>query len=104
MKDIEKWQEIREKLTDYLGICGCQRKLKTIIDNLVSIHDKCIGAYNNTHERDFTGAEWLVIAMLNSGSDAIIHAINCEYPIINEDDKFWKWILEIKDSPYLEDY
>jgi hypothetical protein len=103
MKNIEEWYKIGNTLCDYFGICRCQRKLKTIVDNLVSIYEKSIGAFEGTHERDFTGAEWLLLAILNSKSTAVMHGINCEYPIINKEDDFWKWILEIKDSPYLED-
>ena len=103
MENIDEWHKIGNKLCGYFGICSCQRKLKTIVDNLVSIYEKCNGAYEETHERDFTGAEWLVIAVLDAQSTAITHGINCEYPIINKEDEFWKWIMEIKDSPYLED-
>lgn len=103
MENIEEWHKIGNKLCNYFGICNCQRKLKTIVDNLVSIYEKCNGAYEGTHERDFTGAEWLVIAQLDKYSTAITHGTNCEYPIINKEDDFWKWIMEIKDSPYLKD-
>lgn len=102
-KELEEWHKIGNTLCDYFQICRCQRKLKTIIDNLISIYEKCNGAYERTHERDFTGAEWLIIAILDARSDAIMHGVNCEYPIINKEDDFWKWILEVKDSPYLED-
>lgn len=33
--DDKEWHKIGDKLTDYFGICGCQRKLKTIVDNFV---------------------------------------------------------------------
>lgn len=100
--DINEWHKIGYKLTKYLKICSCQRKLKSIVDNLVSIYEKCVGAYEGTHERNFTGAEWALIAMLEN-YDYITHGINCEYPIIIKDHEFWKWLLEIKDSPYLQD-
>lgn len=98
MENINEWHKIGNKLTGYFKICQCQRKLKTIVDNLVSIYEKL-------KERDFnfTGAEWLLIAMMDRSSDAITHGTNCEYPILQEDDPFWKWLLEIKDNPYLED-
>lgn len=35
--DDKEWHKIGDKLTTYLGICGCQRKLKSIIDVLVTI-------------------------------------------------------------------
>lgn len=103
MNATEEWHKVGDKLTSYFGICGCQRKLKSIIDNLVSIRDKCI-----TGERNFTGAEWLVLAMIDAKqkghlSDAIVHGTNCEYPIIMRDHPFWKWLDEVKDSPYLND-
>jgi len=101
--DIDEWHKIGNKLCDYFGICRCQRKLKSIINSLVSIYDKCIDAYKIGVDRDFTGAEWLLIAMLDSNTSLITHGTNCEYPIIYKDDEMWKWILEIKDSPYLQD-
>lgn len=100
----EEWHKIGNKLTAYFGICNCQRKLKSIIDNLYSIYDKCNRAYEDTDcKRDFTGAEWLLIAILDRHSDLITHGTNCEYPIINKDNWFWQWIIEIKDSPSLND-
>ena len=99
----KEWHKIGDYLTTYFGICSCQRKLKSIVDNLYSIYEKCIGAYEGTHERDFTGAEWLIIALLDKSTDAVCHGINCEYPIINKDDELWKWVLETKDNPNLED-
>lgn len=38
--DNRKWHEIGDKLTQYLRICSCQRKLKSIIGVLVKIHEK----------------------------------------------------------------
>jgi hypothetical protein len=96
--DICEWSKIGEQLTSYFGICSCQRKLKTIINNLVSIKEKCL-----KRDYSFTGAEWLIIALIEKDSWAIKHGINCEYPIINEDDPFWVWIDEVKDNPNLED-
>jgi hypothetical protein len=96
--DIKEWHKIGNKLTRYFNICSCQRKLKSIIDNLASIKEKC-----QNEEYNFTGAEWLVIAMMDKSSDAITHGINCEYPIINKDDPFWIWIDEVKNNPNLED-
>jgi hypothetical protein len=102
MVDSKEWCKIGDKLTNYFGICGCQRKLKSIIDNLYSIYDKCDYDSPN-HKFEFTGAEWLLIAILDRSSNAITHGINCEYPILNKEDEFWKWILEVKDNPNLED-
>lgn len=97
-EELKEWHKIGDKLTGYFRICSCQRKLKTIVDNLVSIHDKCI-----VRNFDFTGTEWLIIAMMDRNSNAISHGVNCEYPILNQDDPFWTWIMEIKDSPHLTD-
>ncbi len=102
-KETNEWHKIGDKLTNYFGICSCQRKLKTIVDNLLSIKQKCIDAYDKETPRDFTGAEWLVIAQLDKYSTSITHGTNCEYPIINQDDDLWIWLNEIKDSPYLID-
>ncbi len=96
--DVKEWHKIGDKLTSYFKICSCQRKLKTIIDNLVMIKDKC-----KRQEYNFTGAEWLLISMMDRDSNAIHHGINCEYPMINDEDPFWMWIEEIKDNPNLED-
>ena len=103
MVDNKEWHKIGDKLTNYFQICGCQRKLKSIIDSLLSIRKKCNDAYELGTPRDFTGAEWLLIAMIESRSEAICHGTNCEYPIIMNDDPFWIWLDEIKDSPNLED-
>lgn len=103
LKDIKRWHEIGDKLIGYFGICGCQRKLKSIVDNLLSIKQKCLGAYIKDTPRDFTGAEWLLIALLDRSSEAICHGVNCEYPIIMENDEFWIWLDSIKDDPALED-
>lgn len=97
-KEIKSSEQIGNLLTDYFQICKCQRKIKTIIDNLVSIRSKC-----NAQTYDFTGAEWLLLAMMDSNSNAVMHGINCEYPIINDSDTFWQWIDHVKDSPYLKD-
>ena len=92
-----EWFIIRNTLTKYLDICHCQRKIKSIIDSLYSIYLKC-----REGDYDFTGAEWLLIALLNK-TEYMTHGINCEYPIITDEDGFWKWIKEIKNSPYLID-
>lgn len=99
MKDIKEWHKIGDKLTDYFGICNCQRKLKSIIDDLYIIYLKL----KTRNFEMFTGNEWLLIALLDKNSTAVTHGINCEYPILNEEDELWKFILEVKDSPYLED-
>ena len=93
-KDFENWDNLQYRLTTFFGICSCQRKLKTIIDNLVSIKEKLIDRNFN-----FTGSEWLIIAILDKNTDSITHGINCEYPIINTENPMWKWIDEVKDNP-----
>lgn len=103
LKDTEEWHKIGNQLCDYFGICRCQRKLKSIIHALYNIYQKCNQGYNDSSKRNFTGAEWLLIAILDRHSDMIQHGINCEYPIINESSEIWKFILKEKDSPYLED-
>lgn len=104
----KKWHEIGDALTGYFQICGCQRKLKTIVDNLVSIKQKCLDAYEKDTPRDFTGAEWLLLAIMErmpneSKMAPVCHGVNCEYPILRQDHEFWKWIDSIKDDPALED-
>jgi hypothetical protein len=98
MKNDKEWNKISDELTNYFNICGCQRKLKSIIDNLYSIYSKI-----QIRNFNFTGAEWLLLALLDKNSDAILHGINCEYPIINESSYLWEMVLKYKDSPYLED-
>jgi len=94
----ESWKNIGYRLTKYFGICPCQRKLKTIVNNLVSIKEKCV-----SREYGFTGAEWLLIAIMDQKGCGIVHGINCEYPIINQEDIFWRYIDLVKDNPNLED-
>lgn len=96
--ELKEWHKIGDTLTEYFGICGCQRKLKTIVDNLHSIYIKL-----KAEDFNFTGAEWLLIALIEKQSTAITHGVNCEYPIIMENDHLWKWVVETKDSPYLKD-
>ena len=96
-----EWYEISDKLTNYLGICGCQRKIKSIIDVLVRIYDK-----GQAGKHNWTAEEYLILAMVDS-RDLITHGINCEYPIIlhmtRDDDDFWEWINSVKDNPNLND-
>ncbi len=98
MVDNKEWHRIGDELCRIFNICSCQRKLKTIIDNLYSI-------YLRLEKRDFTftGTEWLIIAMIDRNSDAITHGINCEYPILNKDNYIWKFIIESYNNPNLED-
>ena len=102
-KDINfaEWEEMRDKLTNYLGICECQRKIKSIVDVLVAIYDK-----GKTEEHDWTAEEYLILALLDA-IGLITHGINCEYPIIihltDKEDDFWEWINSIKNNPNLQD-
>ena len=99
--DDKEWHKIGDKLTNYLGICGCQRKLKSIVDVLVRIYDK-----GKTGKHNWTAEEYLILAMLDA-RNLITHGINCEYPIIlhmpRNNDDFWEWINSIKDNPNLDD-
>lgn len=96
IKEIDQWHLIGNKLTVDLGICRCQRKLKSFIDILAGIHKKSL-----TNDYNYTGEEYFILAFLDS-KDLITHGTNCEYPIVL-DTEFWRWVLEVKDSPYLED-
>lgn len=96
--EYEEWKKIQKIITGTFRICECQRKIKTIVDNLYQVYLKL-----DDRDFSFTGTEWLLIAMMDQSSDMITHGINCEYPILNKDDPFWLWLLEIKDSPYLKD-
>ena len=99
MKDIDEWHKIGDELTSMFKICGCQRKLKTIIDNLYDIYIKL-----QAKEFNFTGAEWLLLALIDKHFPSnLCHGINCEYPIILEDGILWQFILRVKDNPCLED-
>lgn len=99
MNDIDEWYKIGNKLTKTLRICGCQRKLKSIIEVLNRIRDKY--EHGNT---EYTGEEYLILALLDSNTDNLItHGTNCEYPIFQDLDGFWKWVREVKDSEFLED-
>lgn len=107
MIDDKEWHRIGDTLTEYLGICGCQRKIKSIVDNLWEMKRKNQDAYENGTKREFTGSEWTLFAMMeNRGGKlkgAVMHGVNCEYPIIIVEHSFWKWIDEIKNNPNLED-
>lgn len=94
----KEWHEIGDKLTSYFGICSCQRKIKSIVDNLASIKEKCLN-----RDFNFTGAEWLLIAIIDRSSNAIMHGVNCEYPMIQENDPLWIYIDKVKDNPNLID-
>lgn len=96
MNNIKKWHEIGNKLTHYLGICSCQRKLKSIVDVLVTIYNK-----SKTNESEWTSEEYLIIALLDS-KNLITHGVNIEYPII-VDNEFWQWINSVKNDVNLED-
>ncbi len=96
--NLEEWKKIRDELTSIFGICSCQRKVKSIVLNLHSIYLKC-----QDRDYDFTGAEWLLIALLDKHSDAIMHGVNCEFPIINQQAKLWEFILRVVDNEFLED-
>lgn len=97
-KVYESWGQINKKLTSFMGICSCQRKLKSIINGLALIYEK-----GQTGEYPFDGNEWLLIALLEKHPDDIVtHGINCEYPIFREH-AFWDWVLETKDNPNLSD-
>jgi len=98
MIEHEEWQRIADVITSTFKICSCQRKIKTIVDNLYEIYVKL-----DERKFEFTGAEWLIIAMMDKSSNLVVHGINCEYPMLNKDEPFWKWIVEIKNSPYLKD-
>lgn len=97
-KKEASWDEIGETLTIKFNICSCQRKLKSIVDNMYSI-------YIRLEERNFTftGAEWLIIAMMDKNSDAVSHGVNSEYPILMKHHEFWEWIIAVKDNPNLSD-
>lgn len=101
--DNKEWHKIGDELASMFNICSCQRKLKTIVDNLYEIYMKLVDFQDNQTPLKFTGTEWLIIAMIDRNTPAIAHGINCEYPIIMRDEIFWKWIIEAKNNPNLED-
>lgn len=103
MVDDKEWHKIGDQLTTYFNICGCQRKLKTIVDSLYSIYEKLIKFSEDREPLDFTGTEWLIVAMLDKNETAVCHGTNCEYPIILLNDPFWVWLIETKNNPNLED-
>lgn len=93
MKDELK--EIGTTLVSFLDICDCQRKIKSIIDCLASIHDKIINENN-----EFTDQEYLIIALLDSRG-FLTHGTNIEYPILDKD-YFWQWINKVRYNPSLK--
>lgn len=101
--DDKEWHKISNELAKIFSICSCQRKLKTIVDNLHEIYTKLVDYQDNGTPLSFTGAEWLLVAMIDQNTDAITHGTNCEYPIIMRDTALWKWIVAAKNNPNLED-
>ena len=97
MKDIKEWHRIGDKLTAYLGICGCQRKLKSFVNILLTIEEKIKG-----NDWNLLTAEELMITALLEKRDVITHGTNCEYPFIGNTD-LWEWLHTVKDNPALED-
>lgn len=95
--DDKEWHYIGNRLTDYLGICSCQRKLKSIVDVLISIYEKA-----ESGKHGYTPSEFLICAMLEK-RNFLTHGINCEYPIIDKNIQFWIWIVSLKDNPNLTD-
>ncbi len=98
--DYLSWKEISKRLSAELVICPCQRKLKSIVSVLVQIYNKIIAK-----SQDWTPEEYLIIALLDAHyTNLITHGANIEYPMLyNTKDPFWKWLVEIKDSPDLID-
>ena len=95
----KEWHKIQDVIVGTFRLCECQRKIKSIVDDLYQIYQKLdVGDFDH-----FTGAEYLLIGMMDKSSDLVTHGINIEYPILNRDAEFWKWIIEVKDSPYLID-
>lgn len=94
-KDKE-WHKIGITLTGCLGICQCQRKLKSFVNVLIRIYNKY---KNNT--KNWTEEEYIILSFLDSRG-LITHGTNCEYPIILDND-FWKYVNLIKDNEFLED-
>jgi len=103
MENIEEWHKIGNILAFYFDTCSCQRKLKSIIDSLYIIYQKIESSEEKGVPISFTGSEYLLISIMDSKNLGINHGINIEYPILIRNTPFWKWILEVKDSPYLED-
>lgn len=101
MDKDKRWHEIGNRLTGYLGICGCQRKLKSIASELMDIYQKINRYHNEGEPMNFTGAQYLLTAMLER-QGLICHGVNCEYPIITNTE-FWNWIIEIQNNSALED-
>lgn len=93
---MDEWEKIAIKLTTKLGICDCQRKLKSIIDCLLQIKRK-----TESGERDYTGAEYLICALLEE-KGLTEHGINCEYPLL-WDVEFWQWVENVSINPDLYD-
>lgn len=100
---IDKWDSIGEELTEILGICSCQSKLKSIVVDLAKIRKKCIDAIEIGTPRDFTGAEWLLIALMDENDLGFLHGINCRYPLINEGHELWTFIDSIINDEALID-
>ena len=96
MENREQWHKLGNKLSAYLRICNCQRKIKSITTVLLNLKNKI-----ESKENIFTPEEYLIIALLDK-TNLITHGINIEYPLISDND-FWEWLESIKDDPNLID-
>lgn len=96
MENIEEWHKLGNKLSEQLGICNCQRKIKSITTVLLNIKHK---SESNTH--GYTAEEHLICALLHR-IGIMTHGINAEYPYL-VDNEFWQWLENIKDDPNLSD-
>jgi hypothetical protein len=96
MEHIEEWHELGNKLSEQLGICNCQRKIKSITTVLLNIKHK---SESNIH--GYNSEEYLICALLNR-IGLMTHGVNSEYPYLVEHE-FWEWLEIIKDDPNLID-
>lgn len=105
MSDIKEWHKIGDTLCRYLKICSCQRKLKSIVDELWFIYqEEEKFREDRDYERKYTGSDWLLWAMIDSRTTGIVyHGVNCEYPIVYTESEFWQFIKEAVNNPNLED-
>lgn len=95
--ELKQWHEIGNRLTHRLGVCNCQRKLKSFVLILLEIHRKC----SDSDWANITSEELMICALLEH-RDIIDHGTNAEYPIWM-DQEFAEWLKSIKDDPILQD-
>ena len=89
--NYDSFEEVRIKLSVYLNICPCQRKLRSIVDQLYNIK-------RNIYRLNPINSEDVLLCAILDKLNILEHGINCEYPILTNME-FWKFIDKCYSNP-----